>query len=52
MALVGEQKFRLSTLLTNLNKVASVTRMLSLLYSLNSFYTKIFFDILQQNYNN
>lgn len=50
MALVGEHKLRLSTLLTNLNKRASLTRMLSLLYSVNSFYTTIFF-ILQNAHN-
>ncbi|WP_442937965.1 zinc ribbon domain-containing protein [Nostoc sp.] len=40
--LVGEQKIRLSTLLTNLNKGASVTRMLSLLYSLILFIQQYF----------
>lgn len=40
MALVGEQTLRLSTLLTNLNKGASVARMLFLLYSLVIFIQK------------
>ncbi len=40
MALVGEQTLRLSTLLTNLNKGASVARMLFLLYSLVLFIQK------------
>lgn len=37
MALVGEKNLRLSTLLTDFNKGATLTRMLSLLYSVIFF---------------
>ncbi len=48
MALVGEQKLILSTLLTNLNKGANVTRMLSLLYSLILFIQKHFLRVYKK----
>lgn len=51
MAIVGEQTLRLSTLLTNLNKGASVARMLFLLYSLVIFIQKYYLKILQKNHN-
>lgn len=48
MALVGEQTLRLSTLLTNLNKGASVARMLFLLYSLILFIQKFYLIFYQK----
>jgi hypothetical protein len=48
MVLVREQKIKLSILLTDPNKGASITRMLSLLYSLILFIQQYFLRLYNQ----